>query len=73
MIPTSTPYALKGMGMGGLLLRHAFRSPLNRGDQKWKSRYASRIISESFGAQGLAVLWGELERNAYRLRCERVL
>jgi hypothetical protein len=36
MIPIPAPYALKGMGMGGLLLRHAFRSPVNRGDQKWE-------------------------------------
>jgi hypothetical protein len=73
MIPIPAPYALKGMGMGGLLLRHALGPPSIAGIKNGNYRYAPRIISESSGAQGLAVLWGELERNAYRLRCERGL
>jgi hypothetical protein len=47
--------------------------PSIAGIKNGKYRYAPRIISEACGAQGLAVLWGELERNAYRLRCERGL
>lgn len=30
------PWGAKGAPMGGQLLRLAFRSPLNRGDQKWE-------------------------------------